>query len=227
MDKLKESLEQLKDTILARWDQFQETDTYISLKEKYDNLPPRGQKLVIFSAFFLVFFVFFSIPLAWYTSSQTYVADFEDTKQTIAELLEVSQEIKTLPTMNIGTSTADLRSRVERILAEKGLGKEQIASLSEGQFTNPQGSNLIPQQIAASGIEASLKQLTLKQIVDIGYELERISPLVKVLNLRMKATESDVHYYDVQFRVSSFAVRDAAQAAPGGNNNRPNNRSRR
>ncbi len=219
MDKLREALDQLKDTLLARWDQFQETDTYISLKEKYDNLPPRGQKLVIFSAFFMIFFIAFSIPLAWFTTSQTSVSEFEDTKGTISELLEVSQDVKTLPASNIGTSAADLRGRVERILAEKGLGKEQISSLTESQFTNPQGSNLIPAQITASGIEASLKQLTLKQIVDIGFELDRISPLVKVLSFNMKATEADVHYYDVQFRVSSFSVKEATPS--GGENNRP------
>lgn len=217
MEKLKEIFDQFKDTILARWDQFQESDTYISLKEKYDNLPARGQKLVVFSAFFLVFLVLFSIPYAWFSTSQTSVTEFEDTKHTISELLEVSQEIKNIPPASLGITSADLKGRVEKILSEKGLSKEQIASVNETQFTNPQGSNLIPPQITATGVETNLKQLTLKQIVDIGFELERISPLVKVLNLEMKATEADVHYYDVQFRVSSFGVKDSAPAQAPGN----------
>lgn len=218
MDKLKEVFEQFKDTVLARWDQFQETDTYISLREKYDNLPPRGQKLAVFAAFFMAFLVIFSVPYAWHAASQSSVAEFEDTKETIGELLEVSQEVKNIPPQSLGISSADLKMRTDKILAEKGLGKEQITSVNETQFTNPQGSQLIPAQIIANGIEANLKQLTLKQIVDIGYEFERISPLVKVLNLEMRATEADVHYYDVQFRVSSFSVKETAQAAPARNN---------
>lgn len=218
MDKLKEIFDQLKDTAMARWDQFQETDTYISLREKYDNLPQKAQKLVIFASFFMLFLVVFSVPYAWYSASQTSVVEFEDTKTTINDLLEVSQEVKNIPPQSLGMTSSDLKSKTERILAEKGLGKEQITSLNETQFTNPQGSQLIPPQITASGVEASLKQLTLKQVVDIGYELERISPLVKVLNLEMRATEADVHYYDVQFRVSSFSVKESAPSAPTRNN---------
>ena len=217
MDKLKETLDQLKDTLLARWDQFQESDTYISLRERYDNLPPRGQKLAVFAAFFMAFLVVFSIPYAWFATSQTTVVEFEDTKDTIEDLLEVSQEVKNMPPQSLGIASSELKMRVDKILAEKGLSKEQITSVNETQFTNPQGSTLIPAQITAAGIEAHLKQLTLKQVVDIGYDLDRISPLVKVLNLEMKATEADVHFYDVQFRVSSFSVKEAPSAAPKNN----------
>ena len=222
MDKLKEIIDQLKDTLTARWEQFQETDTYISLKEKYDNLPTKGQKLVTLGAFLFAFLIVISIPLAWFTASQNSVVEFEDTKTTISDLLEISQEIKNIPTDSMDINPGELKSRVEKILAEKGLGKDQISGVNQTQFTNPQGSNLIPPQINAQGIETNLKKLTLKQIVDIGYELERISPLVKVLNLEVKATPEDVHYYDVQFRVSSFSVKDAAPATPP-----PNQRSRR
>jgi hypothetical protein len=212
MEKLNDILAQIKDALMARWDQFQESDTYISLREKYDNLPPKGQNLVIFASFILVFLVIVGIPYSWFSSSQNYISGFEDTKNTISDLLEVSQEIKNIPPQGTGITGADLKMKVDHILSEKGLGKDQIAAVNETQFTNPQGSNLIPAQINAAGVETSLKKLTLKQIVDIGYEFERISPTVKVLNLEIKATPEDVHYYDVQYRVSSFSVKEAAPA---------------
>lgn len=221
MDKFKEVFDQIKDTLIARWEQFQETDTYISLREKYDNLPPRGQKAVVFGGFAMAFLILFSIPYGMFTTSQESIVEFEDTKETIEELLTVSQDVKNIPSLAAAMTSADLRQRVDRILAEKGLGKEQITSVSETQFTNPQGSQLIPSQITATGVETNLKKLTIKQVVDIGYDIERISPLVKILNLEMRATPEDVHYYDVQFRVSSFAVAEAPAAAP------TNQRSRR
>lgn len=208
MDKLKEIIDQFKDIFSARWDQIQETDTYISLREKYDNLPLAGQKFVIFSAFALSFLIIFSIPYGWFSTSQNSVVEFEDTKETISNLLDVSQGIKNIPPQGLGLSSADLKTRTDKILSEKGLSKEQITSVNETQFTNPQGSDLIPPQISATGVESNLKKLTLKQIVDIGYEFEKISPLVKILNLEMKATPEDPHYYNVQFRVSSFSVKD-------------------
>lgn len=210
MDKLKELIDQIKDTLSARWDEIQETDTYISLREKYDNLPQAGQKLVIFLAFAFSFLIVFSIPYGWFSNSQSSVVEFEDTKNTISDLLEVSQGIKNIPPQGLGLSSSDLKTQADKILSEKGLGKDQITSINETQFTNPQGSKLIPPQINAIGIETNLKKLTLKQIVDIGYEFERISPLVKILNMEMNATPEDHHYYDVQFRVSSFSVKEAA-----------------
>lgn len=209
MDKLKETLDQLKDTLLSRWEQFQETDTYISLQEKYDNLPPRGQNAVVFFSFFFVFLMIFSVPYSWFSTSRDSVVEFEDVKHTIVDLLDVSQEIKNLPPVALSISTADLKERTQKIFTDKGLNKDQISNINETQFSNPQGSNLIPPQINAAGVEANLKQLTLKQIVDIAYELERISPLVKVLNMDMKATDADPHYYNVQFRVSSFMVKES------------------
>lgn len=214
MDKLKEILDQIKDTLTARWEQFQESDTYITLSERYDNLSPTGQRAVIFSSFAMAFLIVFSIPYGWFSNSSSSVAEFEDTKNTISDLLEVSQEIKNIPPQGLGLSSSDLKTRTDKILAEKGLGKDQITSVNETQFTNPQGSHLIPPQIDATGIEANLKKLTLKQVVDIGYEFEHISPLVKILNLEMKATPEDHHYYDVQFRVSSFSVKEAQVTPP-------------
>ncbi len=211
MDKLKELFDQIKDTVSARWEQFQETDTYISLREKYDNLSPRGQSAVVFVSFAFAFLIVFSIPYGFFSSSQQTIAEFEDTKETINDLLEVSQEVKNIPALTASTTSADLKLRVDRILAERGLGREQITSVTETQFTNPEGSKLIPSQIIASGVEANLKQLTIKQVVDIGHDIERISPLVKILNLEMRATPEDVHYYDVQFRVSSFMVQESNQ----------------
>jgi hypothetical protein len=208
MDKLKEIIDQLKDALSARWDQIQETDSYISLREKYDNLPQAGQKLVVFSAFALAFLIVFSVPYGWFSTSQDSVVEFEDTKETISDLLDVSQGIKNIPPQGLGLSSSDLKLRTDKILSEKGLGKDQIASVNETQFTNPQGSNLIPPQISATGVESNLKKLTLKQIVDIGYEFEKISPLVKILNLEINATPEDPHYYNVQFRVSSFSVKE-------------------
>jgi len=208
MNKLKELFDQLKDVLMVRWEQFQETDTYISLRDRYDNLSARNQKIAIFSVFVILFLMIFMIPYSWLNESRDSVTQFEETKSTIQELLQVSQDAKSLPPQTETVSAADIKSRVDKALAEKGISKDQIVSVSEGQFTNPTGSNLIPAQILASGLEVNLKKLNLKQLVDLGYEFDHISPLVKILNLNVSANKDDVHYYDAAFRVASFTVKD-------------------
>jgi hypothetical protein len=214
MNKLKELLDQLRDTLMVRWEQFQETDTYISLRDKYDNLSPRNQKVVIFSAFLVIFLFVFMIPYEWYMASSDSVAQFEDTKTTIQELLEVSQEAKSIPPDSQTMSSDELKSKVDKILGEKGISKEQVISSTQGQFANIQGSLLIPASVIAAGVDVNLHKLNIKQVVDLAYEFDHFSPMVKILNMAVKATKEDVHYYDATYRVASFSVKEAP--TPGG-----------
>lgn len=209
MNKLKEIWDQIHDIVMVRWEQFQETDTYISLKDRYDNLSPRNQKLTILATFTFLFLVILSVPYSWFSESQDSVIQFEETKDTIQNLLQVSQEIKSIPSNEQSITPDDVKVRVEKILGEKGITKEQIVSLVQGQFVNPQGSSLLPAQILANGIDVNLHKLNIRQVVDIGYEFDHISPLVKTLSLNVQATKDDPHYYDVNYRVSTFSVKDS------------------
>ncbi len=209
MNKLKEIWDQIHDIVMVRWEQFQETDTYISLKDRYDNLSPRNQKLTILATFTFLFLVILSVPYSWFSESQDSVIQFEETKDTIQNLLQVSQEIKSIPSNEQSITSDDVKVRVEKILGEKGITKEQIVSLVQGQFVNPQGSSLLPAQILANGIDVNLHKLNIRQVVDIGYEFDHISPLVKTLSLNVQATKDDPHYYDVNYRVSTFSVKDS------------------
>lgn len=211
MEKLLVIFEQIKEQFLARWEQFQDSETYLQLKEKYDNLSPLGQKSLIALSVFFVFLFIFVTPYSWYATSEEYVLSFEDNKNLITNLLDVSQEAKKIPQHTQKLSSSDLKNRMDKILQDKWIPKEQIERIAESQFKNPQGSNLIPHGIDQNGVELNIKKLTLKQIVDLGYEFERISPMVKTLSLEMKASPENPHYYNTEFKISSFSVPDAPQ----------------
>ena len=74
MDKLQQILDQLKDTIAARWEQFQETELYIQLKDKYDNLSPEVQKIVLFGSIGLVFLIIFMTRIFFSMSASAWSA---------------------------------------------------------------------------------------------------------------------------------------------------------
>lgn len=213
LSRFKEIWEQLKDTVLARWEQFQETDTYVNLKEKYDNLSPAGQKLVLALSSLLAVLLIFATPWSWYSVSKENLASFEETKNTINELLEAAQESKNLPPQSQPIPSDALKTKIDTILSEKGLTREQILAVSERKFDNPKGSTLIPSSVNQNGYEVALKKLNIKQFVDIGYEFDRISPTVKVLGVDIKATQEDAHYYDVNFMISAFSVDEKKEGA--------------
>lgn len=210
MDKIQQLIDQIKDTLSARFEQFQETDIYIQLKEKYDDLSPFVQKSILFGSIILGFLTVFLTPYGWFSTSQEYVTTYEDNKNMIVNLLEVTQEAKKIPPQAQRITSSEIKSRMDKILSDKGIPKEQIANFSEVKLTNPPGSTLIPPAIDQNAVELSLKKLTLKQVIDIGYEFDRISPLTKTLVLEMKANSEDNHYYDSLFKVSSFSVPEAA-----------------
>jgi hypothetical protein len=215
MNKLKEIWDQLRDVLLVRWEQFQETDTYISLRDRYENLSPRNQKIAIYTFFAFLFLIAFSMPYSWFSVSRDSVSMFEETKDTIQELLQVSQESKSLPADGQSIGADEVKSRVEKILGEKGISKDQIVSVVQGQFVNPQGSILLPAQILAAGVDVNLHKLNIKQVVDLGYEFDHIAPLVKILNMEIRADKDDVHYYDANYRVSTFSVKEPPAPAGG------------
>jgi hypothetical protein len=210
MDKVNQLFDQIKDTFSARFEQFQETDTYIQIKEKYDNLSPIAQKSILFGSIILVVLTIFLVPFGWFSTSQDYVRSFEENKNLIVSLLEVTQEAKKIPPQVQRMTSSEIKSQMQKILSDKGIPKEQISNFSEVKLTNPPGSTLIPPGIDQNAVELSLKKLTLRQVIDIGYEFDRISPLTKTLVLEMKANSEDNHYYDTLFKVSSFSVQEAA-----------------
>lgn len=211
MDKLQQIIDQIKDTFGARWEQFQETDIYIQLREKYDNLSPIAQKSVLFGSIGCVFLVLFLTPFGWFSTSQEYVVSYEDNKNLIVNLLEVSQEVKKLPAQSQSILSSELKARMDKIVSDKGIAKEQITNFAEVKLTNPAGSTLIPTNIDQNGVELNIKKLNLKQVIDIGYEFDRISPVTKTLILEMKASKDDIHYYDTLFKVASFSVPEPPQ----------------
>lgn len=212
MNRFKEIFDQMKDTFLARWEQFQETETYMAIRERYDNLSPTGQKLAIATSAALIVLILIMTPWGWYSTSRDNITLFEETKLTINQLLEVAQESKAIPAQGQTLTSIDIRSKVDKILSEKGLAKDQITSVQEKNFENPKGSTLIPTAINQSGVEVILKKLNLKQLVDIGYELEKISSAVKVLGVDIQASSDDAHYYNTTFQVASFSVDEVKEA---------------
>ena len=137
LNRFKEIFDQLKDTLLARWEQFEETDTYLSLRERYDNLSPAGQKLVIAVATATSVLILMMTPWGWYSTSAENITLFEETKLTINQLLEVAQESKAIPMQEQTLTSGNVKAQVDRILSEKGLAKDQIVAIQEKSFENP------------------------------------------------------------------------------------------
>ena len=55
-------------------------------------------------------------------------------------------------------------------------------------------------------LNVSLNQLNLKQVIDVGYQLQALAPSLKILDIDLKANATDSRYLDVIFKLVSLKV---------------------
>ena len=75
-------------------------------------------------------------------------------------------------------------------------------------------TGLIPKGLLESGLRISLAKLNLRQIVDIGYNIQAISPSVKMNAINITANPEDPRYFDVEMKLVSLAVPQAHVEMP-------------
>ncbi|MCC7405615.1 MAG: hypothetical protein IT288_14545 [Bdellovibrionales bacterium] len=196
-DKATESLNRLKETI-------QESSVYNTLRERYETLPAATQKAVVMGSAGLVVMILLSIPWSFLSSSSDFVSQFEESRDLIRGLLKTRSMAKGTP-LPRGMSAGEIESRARTMLTSAGLLESQIGSTLPLPQGDPQ-SGLAPSSVLQQGVRVELKQLNLRQIIDVGYELQNLDPSVKMTGLEIQATAEDPHYFTVAFKLISFSL---------------------
>lgn len=205
------SFEDLKDKFTndARmtWERIQESSTYNQLRDRYDNLSPMGQKVVIASSVALLVLLTLSFPYSHYTQSQDYISDFEGKRMTIRELLKVSRESSEVPQIPQAPPVDMIRSNIEGQIKSANLLPEQIKSTEviDGN------SKAIPKSLSEGAVQISLAKLNLRQVLDLGYQFQSINPSVKMTDLTITANREDTRYFDVVYKLVALAVPSAPE----------------
>jgi hypothetical protein len=205
--------DQLKERLHSAWARLQENGTFIQLTDKFQNLPPRGQKAAIAGGVFLVLMLLFSIPFVYYSSSQTAVAEFEEKKQLIRDLFRVSRASVILQNAPRVAGSMELMSGAQNQLNIAQLQPEQIRGVTD--YDNaPKSGGTIPKNVLQKGVQVSLAKLNLRQIVDIGHGLQTMHPSAKMVGLEVTANQDNPHFFDVVYRIVAFNIPEEPAPAP-------------
>lgn len=188
----------------SQWEQFQESSLYIQAREKYENLTPPMQKLTLALIFVFFSYLLISFPLGYFSSSGTYIAEFEDKRQLIRDLLKVSKDVQESPDLPVPPNVGSLKTQIESQIQSAQLMPEQI----RGTEISSAPVKIIPGGLIQGAVQVSLVQLNLRQIIDLGYQFQAISPSVKMTDLQMEANQKDPRYFDVIYRLAVLAVPD-------------------
>jgi hypothetical protein len=199
LDDIKDSL---KSQLGQTWERIQESSVYNQMKDRFENLSPTRQKLTLMGAGALTALVVISIPYSYYATSNDYVFEFEEKRNLIRELLKVTRESSEVPDIPAAPNGDTLRNTIENQLRNANLLPEQM----KGVEVITADTGLVPKGLLETGLKVSLAKLNLRQIVDIGYGMQSISPSVKMNDVNIFANNEDAKYFDVEFKLITLAV---------------------
>jgi len=210
-DDLKDQLREAFQNFMAK---VQESTAWIQLEEKFQNLSPNAQKGVLAGAGSFVALILLAIPWSYYSSSQEFLAEYDEKKQLIRELFRVSRASSILQNAPPAVSVPQLQSDIQNRLSAAQLQPDQIRGVTEFDNAGPQASPSIPKNVIQKGVQVSLAKLNLRQLVDLGFQMQSVHPNAKMVSLEVSASHEDPHYFDVVYRIIGFSLPAEPQKGP-------------
>jgi hypothetical protein len=202
---LEDFREQLKEKISESWSKIQESPAYNNAREKFETLSPGAQRGIIFGTLAFIAALFLSIPMSYFSSASSSVTDYNSTRELLRALLRASRLANEAASLPPSITPEELKSRLQGDLAAVNLLPEQMGGLLDIDV-NSLGKSLAPKGINQSAVSLTLKKLNLKQVVDVGYQIQQINPSVKLAGLSVTASSPDPHYFDAIYKVVIYSV---------------------
>jgi hypothetical protein len=210
-----EQIENLKDQLKNTWGTVKESESYSSIKEKYDDLTPAAQKGLQVAGVLLFCFFLFSMISGLFSDSTMFIDDFENRKATIRELLKLKRDITSVPPVPTPPPAESLKAQIESKLSESGVGKDQITQIATGPATDD-GSNMVPKSVRQESVVVDLATLNLRQVVSIGRTMQSLHPFVKLMGVEVNATPKDNHYFNAKYTIVGFYAPEVKAEEPEG-----------
>jgi hypothetical protein len=202
--------EQLTQSFKNSWEQFQESSLYNQIKDRFENLSPTGQKLVMVLGAFLLVFMVMSFPWGFYSQSSSYIGEFESKRDLIRDLLKVSREVQSGPNIPIPPPMDALQSKIQSLIQQSQFIPEQVRGIE----MLSENSNLIPADLSQGLFKVTLAKLNLRQIIDFGFQLQSQSASIKMKDLLITANGQDPRYLDVTYKLLVLKVPEFQMPIP-------------
>ncbi len=206
------TLDDLKERLATEaknsWDKFQESSVYNNIRDRYENLTPPMQKLAVAGSIILVSAIILSFPYSAFNVASENVNQFEDKRGLLRDMLKVSREASEMPSISEPPTIEALKSLVQTQINNANLIPEQIKSIE----ATTADSKLIPGNLSSGALIVNLSKLNLRQIIDLGYQLQAINTSVKMQDIQIAANAQEPHYFDVVYKMVSLAVPSSAPA---------------
>lgn len=200
------NLDDIKERLLSEFKQIseriQDSSAFNQAKDRYENLNPTQQKLAAVAGIALVTVAVLWVPFSGLTSSWDHTNEFTERRDLIRDLLKVSKEASEAPSLPVAPSESMIRQAVDREITSARILPEQ----NKGTSFSSSANVMIPSNHVETTVDISLAKLNLRQVLDMGYAFQNISPSLKMKDLNIIANASDSKYFDVVYRLVALKV---------------------
>ncbi len=167
--------QRLRNELESLWARIQESPATQQLREKYESLNPRTQKLVFGTLISGALFLIVWSPIATWWSSQDALQSFENRRALIRQMFTLSKESQSLTPLPPAPDDASLKDLYRNALLEANLGESQITQIE----TSAQVLDSLPAAVLRSVLDVKLASLNLRQVTEIGHLLQGLNPSVR------------------------------------------------
>jgi hypothetical protein len=204
-------LEQIKDRLKSIFQQVQESAAFQQALEKYEDLPSPQQRLIRIGGGTLFVLFLLSPPITTWLSSEESVDEFVRKRDVTRSLLSVVRDAANAPNIPPAPDLFSLQNRFQQELQQRDkLLPEQIYSL---QASSDPGV-IIPKSLSLGALTVNLRDLNLRQILDIGYRLATVAPTVKMTDIELTASTDKPGYFHFNAKVVALKAPEPPKFEP-------------
>ncbi len=200
--------ESLKERLKNSLQEQQESELYIRLKERYDNLSRLGQRLVIAGVSIILLLLVLWIPLSSMMDATDLSANFEQRRQALKDLLKIQRDYSSVPAAPAPPPPYAQKGNLDQRILAKGVKIEQITESSDASGGGPAN-------VDQHGIHYTIGHVTIRQALDISYDLEQADKSFKLSDFELAAEPTDPHYYTLKVKIINFAPKSSTVATSG------------
>ena len=201
------NFDDLKDQLTERlqeiWSKIQESESFIILKERYDNLNPNAQQAIIWGAALFAFYIIYSIPAGFVDSSNELEEYFVENRQLTRDLIRAGRIERNTQMPPQAPNFESLKQQATSAMTRERVLEEQKRPPKAANNIAP--ASLVPKSIKQNGLKLGAKKLNLRQTIKIAESLSNINSS-RLMNMYIQADGKDPHYFSVDYEVASFSL---------------------
>lgn len=213
--------EQFKDLFESLRSRITESESFNSLKESYNNLPLKQQKILNLILGLVVLFLLINIPLQSYWTSKSEITTYKTQKDVLQRLHLADQMSKRADFVPRRFSISELESDlISRVTSFQILNTQLKVSPNDSDKTG------LPPKVGTEGFSVQFTNLNVRQISKVASLLENYSDSILLTGLKSTPSSQDPHYFNTDFYLINFYLNESDSSPNGESINPRFNRDR-